>query len=119
MGVMESRKPLPGAQERAELVAGIAELDRMAKALTRQALSVRLNDKDPLCLMLLAIQNNIDVALVVVTGFVENERQAAGAALARKEKLDAPKRRTERVSRNRLPDHAFDQRRFAVKKSQR
>lgn len=106
-------------QERAEMVAYLAEIDRMVKDLTRRALQSRLNEHDPFALMLLAIQNNIDVALVVVSGFAENERQAAMAALAREEQRNAPKRRTERTGRDRLPDQAFNRRRTAVKESKR
>lgn len=101
------------------MVRALAELDRMAKLLTRRALQARLNEQDPLCLMLLAIQNNIDVALVVVSGFVENERRAAGFALAKEGTDNAQKRRTERVSRDRLPDQALDRRRTAGRKPKR
>lgn len=72
------KQPAPSAPDRAELVAALAELDCMTKALAGRATQMRLSERDPLYLLLLSLQHNTDVALVVATGFLANERKPKG-----------------------------------------
>jgi hypothetical protein len=67
-------KQSQSAQERAELIGALAELDRMAKLLASKAAQRRQSDLDPLYVLLMSLQHNTDVALVLATGLFANER---------------------------------------------